>query len=342
MKNIVIVSFSIIAAVIGAGFASGQEILCYFSVFGKYGLAGIIVNTSVFVGFIFFVTDTAIKKNLNTYDDFLSVFRSSVMRRSVKVLTLTFSLAVFGTMISALAQIIYTMSGFPLRFSALFSAIISAVVLFKGSDKVFTFNGILGIILVFLIIFCVLYMTWYREFHAFSTLSVKAVGNGLIYSGYNLISLTPVIISLSKRLTSRTDAASVSVVTGALLAIIMLLSFSLLAIYHNRIELGELPMLTLAKRQNGNFALLYTFVLSCAVVTTLLASGGGLVDALCIKNKPLYILLLCALAYFLSGLGFKNLINNAYRLCGIAGFFVCVSTITACIRYSKSSVSKQE
>lgn len=331
MKNVMIVSYSVIAAIIGAGFASGQEILCYFSIFGKYGIIGILAATLLFVLFVFCVTTSCIKNRYETYDDFLNIFRHNSTRFITKAVTLVFSLAVYGTMLSALAESIFSAVGIPPRLGALLCTAASAVLFSKGTEKIFTANGIIGICLVFLITFSALYMIYYREFHVFSPMYSKPLESGLVYSGYNLISLTPVLITLSKKLKTKTDAISVSLIAGILTATIMLMIFALLCIYQNKIPLGQMPMLTLAKRQNNLFAALYTMVLSSAILTTLLSSGGGIVDALSLKGKPLSVALVSALAYFLSGLGFAELINNAYRLCGIAGFFVCVFTIYATV-----------
>ena len=44
MKEIFLITFVIIGALIGAGFASGQEIYSFFFVFGKNGIFGIILT----------------------------------------------------------------------------------------------------------------------------------------------------------------------------------------------------------------------------------------------------------------------------------------------------------
>ena len=44
MKNISKVSFVIIGTMIGAGFASGQEIYAFFSIYGIKGILGIIIS----------------------------------------------------------------------------------------------------------------------------------------------------------------------------------------------------------------------------------------------------------------------------------------------------------
>ena len=327
LVNILIVTYSIVAAIIGAGFASGQEMLLYFVVFNKYGILGIVITTFIFMLFIYAVLSLCVKARLNEYEDFIGIFKSSLTSRIIKIITLAFSFAVYSAMISASGEILFNSFGLPRSIGTLLCTVFSVVLLSVCGDKVFTLNAMLGIILVLLITFSTMYMLFYREFHTFSSETIPAINSGLIYSGYNLVSLSPVLVTLSKRLKSQTDTIAVSISTGVVSFIIMGLTFWLISIYANKINLGELPMLTLAKRQNTAFAGIYTFVLSSAIMTTLISSGGGLCDALKIKSNPLKLSLLSAVAYFVAGFGFSNLINTLYRVCGIVGLFVCILII---------------
>ena len=332
MITILTVTYSLIAAIIGAGFASGQEMLIYFVLFKKYGIWGIVVTVIAFALFVYVVLSTCIRNKESDYDGFLKIFTNATTRRIVKTITLVFSFAVYGAMISAAGEIIYDFFGISRSIGTLICAILSAIGFIIIGDRIFTFNGVLGIVLVLIITFSALYMLCYREYHVFSAQIVSATNSAFIYSGYNLVSLTPVLVTLSKRLKSKTDAIAVSCGVGSLSGIIMLLIFGLLSIYASKINLGELPMLTLARRQNHSFAMLYSFVLTCAILTTMISAGGGLCEALNIKNNPLKTGLLSASAYLLSSFGFSNLIDTAYRLCGIVGLFICIITIIVCIR----------
>lgn len=333
MKNILVVSYSIIAALIGAGFASGQEILCYFTSFNKYGIIGIITVAIFFTFFIYTVLKICIKYNPDTYDNFLCIFKSKKTKNLIKFITLLFAFAVYSAMISAFSEIIYDIFSLPRPVGALLCTVISAAIFSFGTDRIFMFNGFLGLVLVFAIVLSCLYMLCYREFHVFSNQYSKPLESGLIYSGYNLVSITPVIITLSKKLKSKNDIIAVSVSTGIITCIIMTLVFGLISIYQGKIELGPLPMLTIAKRQNHGFAVAYGLILSVAIITTLFSSGGAIVDALNLKGKVINVFFISFSAFALSGIGFANLIGTAYKICGIIGFFVCLAIVISSEKY---------
>lgn len=70
--NTLKVVFVIIGTLIGAGFASGQEIYTFFFSFGKKGLYGILLSSSI-IGIIIYKTLKIIyKNNINNYKEFLN------------------------------------------------------------------------------------------------------------------------------------------------------------------------------------------------------------------------------------------------------------------------------
>lgn len=335
MLNVFLISYSVMAAIIGAGFASGQEILLYFACFGRYGIIGIGVTVIFFGIFAYAVLYACHKNKITDYDSFLKLFKFQASRKTVKAITLLFAFAVYGAMLSASGEMLYDLFGISKASGALFCTICAILLFTFANEKVFTLNGVLGTGLVIVITFCVLYMLFYREYHAFSPIYIKSANSGLVYSGYNLISLTPVLVSLSKKLRHKTDCTAVTMSISVMSAIIMTLIFVLISIYANKISLGELPMLTLAKRQSPGFALLYSSVLTVAIFTTLISSGGALCSALKIQKQPSKIALLSSSAYLFSGLGFSTLVNTAYRICGVAGFIACIAIICVCFSSKK-------
>lgn len=70
--NILKVVFVIIGTLIGAGFASGQEVYTFFFSFGIKGLYGIFLSSSI-IGIIIYKTFKIIyQNNINSYKEFLN------------------------------------------------------------------------------------------------------------------------------------------------------------------------------------------------------------------------------------------------------------------------------
>lgn len=331
LKQIIIASYSFIAAVIGAGFASGQEIMCYFVRFGKLGFPGIVIFAAVFAVFSFSVMCACKKLGILTFDGFLDIFPHSALRNTIKYSIGIFAFAVYAVMISAAGGIGAMITPLSQPLCALICAIFCALLLCRGADGVFNINGILGVILTVGIIACCMYILRYREHHAFSQ-AVSALSDSYIYSGYNLISLTPVMAVLGSRLGSGRAAAAVSGSSAAALFVMTALMYGILSIYAHKVDLGEFPMLTLAYRQNSALGAFYYVMLAGAILTTLLSSGGSIAESFGFDKKPLPVFAVTSIAYLLSGAGFGRLVNTAYRFCGIAGGFLLTIITIFCIR----------
>ena len=77
MKDICKVSFVIIGTIIGAGFASGQEISAFFNIYGVKGILGIIISNILTGIIIFKVFKIVQKKQIHNYNEFLEVISSN-------------------------------------------------------------------------------------------------------------------------------------------------------------------------------------------------------------------------------------------------------------------------
>lgn len=335
LKNIMLVSYSFIAALIGAGFASGQEILCYFAIFGKNGVWGICTAAALFMFFIYSVLSTCATLELYSFDTFLNIIGNKHIRKTIRVISITFLFAVFAAMLSAFGEI-FTVFGIAPRIGALITSAVCALILSSGSRPVFDVNGALGLILTAAIITCCAYMLRYREYHAFAEIRPVVVNAG-IYSGYNLLSAVPLLSVMSRRIESRADAAAAAIISSLAAGLMLLMIFLIIATYAGKIPLGELPMLTLAARQNPTFAMIYRIILLLASSTTLIASGGSILEAVPARKSFFTAAALCMLGYFLSGWGFSGLVNKAYRMSGAVGIIICGYLCFICLKKQRFS-----
>ena len=74
MKNILKSVFVIVGAVVGAGFASGQEIYLFFYQYGINGMIGILVS-SILLGIVICKVFSICKnKEIKNYREFLNLF----------------------------------------------------------------------------------------------------------------------------------------------------------------------------------------------------------------------------------------------------------------------------
>lgn len=89
MKNILKVAFVIIGTLIGAGFASGQEIYLFFFSFGIKGLIGVLIS-SIFMGIVIYQTLNILNKySIQTYKDFLNILIINKNNNKINIRSIT-------------------------------------------------------------------------------------------------------------------------------------------------------------------------------------------------------------------------------------------------------------
>ena len=341
--NILGVSCGYAAAVIGAGFASGQEIVSFFVKYGKCSIIGICIACVIFSLFSCAVLCTCVDKKIYNYSDFLdSIFKGGHIRRIMEVMTLVFAAASLCVMTACAGEMGKVLLGVPGIAGALAFTAACGAIFFMGSKKLMEINSVLGAVIVFGIILSCLYILRFREHQAFANEASMAVSGG-VYAGYNLLTAGAILSGMSRCLKSRGEAVLSSEVSGFVLFVMITLIWGVLGIYYGKINLGEIPMLTMSLRQNNILGIFYGIMLLFAVLTTGVSNGFGVIDIAVKKiSRTKAVVILLITAFCMSGAGFANLINTAYRICGYVGMVIVFAIIYKFLKNMKKVIKRRK
>lgn len=343
IRNILGVSCGYAAAIIGAGFASGQEIVSFFVRYGRYSIIGVLIACIIFALFSCAVLCTCVERKTYNYADFLDrIFSGKYMKHIIELMTLIFAAASVCVMTACAGEMGFILLGVHKILGALAFTVICGIIFFLDSKKIMGVNSVLGAVIIFGIILSCLYILRYREHQAFSD-KASMVMSGAAYAGYNLITTGAILSEMSRFLKDRREAVISSMVSGFVLLIMITLIWGVLGIYYGKINLGEIPMLTMAMRQNKVLGGFYSVMLLFAVLTTGVSNGFGIIDMKGDKfgrNKTAAAVLI--MGFCLSGAGFSNLINTVYRLCGYVGMVIVFWTIYKSLKNIKNVVNKRK
>ena len=152
--NIFKLAFLYVGLVIGAGFASGREVLTYFVSYEKFGIVGII-----FAGILFCITGVkslliALEKDINSYGDFLKKgFKN--LAPFLEIVTGLFLMAVYSAMISSFGAVFFESFGIKSVYGALLGSLLCGLVFVFGKDGILVINSILTPFIVVFLIFII-------------------------------------------------------------------------------------------------------------------------------------------------------------------------------------------
>ena len=336
MLNIIKITFVIIGTIIGAGFCTGQEILCFFNKYGIYGLFGLFISIGLIGIIIYKLLNISINKNINTYQNLIIEILPNKLKQNKIIIFIInniiniFLFVSFNIMVAGFSTYLFQ------EFGIL--KIIGSIIIACFSFFIFL-NGINGIVKISMYLIPIIVMLiFFLGTKEISTLNIINSGkeklwliSSLLYASYNSICLIPILISLKKYIRNRKEIFFISILTYILLSLIATVIFLILNSHYSNIKNIEIPMVYIANKL-GKFVG-YGFGLSIlsAIFTTAISSGYGFLINI-YRNKKTYIkvaFIICMTSIVIGELEFSRLIEIMYPMFGMLGliqiFFLLLS-----------------
>ena len=324
--------FSIIGALIGAGFASGQEMYLFFYRFGIYGILGLLL-CSFLIGIVIYKTFLIIyNKNISNYQDFLNeIFYREKKQPKNKYLNLSyisniivnvFLLITFYIMISGFGA--YFEKEFKIHrlIGAIFLAIICFVILLKDIEGVKIVNSIVVPILIG-IIFIISFMNIKTiDFSRISlTHNYNWIIQSIVYCSYNMILVIPVLVGMKKYVKNKKQIKIISIVSGCIVFLLAISIFLWLTNVNVNFDSLEMPAVYVIDTKFHNFSWIYGIVILLSIFSTAISIGISFLKNIA-KNKksyPQFVAIMCISGVLISNIGFSNLVKMLFPVFGYLG-----------------------
>ena len=335
MKEIFAIMLVIIGALIGAGFASGQEIYSFFYSYGIIGLIGIIVTCSL-ISFIIYKTLKIIcDNNIENYDEFLSIFiKNSKITKLINIILNILLLVTFYIMIAGFGAYFNQELGINSIIGSAILAVLSAVVFFTSVKGVLKVSEIIVPLLLFFII-----LIGGRNL---LTIHVGAdilhVKNGwlissIVYCSYNIILLIPTLISIKSQIVKQNNIRYIAILCGILMTTISILIYMLLMKCNVDVQTLEMPIVYVIRHFFPEYKIIYAFIILASIFTTAISLGIGFLQNVCKNGRgyPQFVIFMCITSLIISKIGFSKLVNFLYPFFGYLG----IMQIFAILSYKK-------
>lgn len=333
MKNILKVTFVIIGTLIGAGFASGQEMYIFFYSYGLNGLFGLVIS-SVLMGIIIYKVLKMIEKNnITNYKEFLDTIVNKSFKRKYfnlknifEIIINIFILITFFIMIAGFGAYFEQSFGINHFLGSMILAVLSFIVFLSSVKGLVKVNEILIPILIGLI--CIVGIL------NFSNLNFKDFSNNLIqnnssnwfinailYCSYNSILLIPCIIALNEYIKNKKENILITLLTFLIALVLSITLFSILGNVDTDISKVEMPVVYVVEKMFKSLKIVYGFVIISSIFTTSISLGNSFLNNVCKnkKNFPHVAAVMCITAVGISNFGFANLVNLLYPIFGYLG-----------------------
>jgi len=328
------VAAAYIGTIVGAGFATGQEILQFFLNFGVSGIAGIIMTTIMFIVFGYIIMDLG--KRLNAHSH-LEIIKYSGGRFLGLIIDLIITFFLFGAltaMIAGTGALFEEQFNIPSILGNIFMCVITALTVMRGT------NGVINSI-SFVVPFLLITVAGTSIYAIISTpyllQSGQAVGqsglmnnwllSAILYVSYNTIISIAVLGPLGVKAKNHRTIRNGAILGGLGLGLGSMMIFLALSSDISDIRNLEIPMIYIAGRISPLVQIIYAVVLIAEVYTTAVGALFGFTSRLTnIEKEPhqaRYIIIISTIvALIASQFGFSNLVKYLYPLVGYGGILL--------------------
>ncbi len=296
----------LIGTFIGAGFASGQEVLQYFGVFGKFAIFGVAISCFLMGIFIYSVADNIMCMGEKEY------LNSLCSHKWMKIMLNCYMLLMFSTMITAFGESVEQVWNIPKIYGVVLIDVLTCLILYFGAQGLIRFNSLVtpliigGIVFSFFVCNC----TEVFEYNNF-------ISSAVVYTSYNVISMPFVITGLNNMLKTKKDNIICSGIFGL---VVFGLSLCMLNILKNADASVSIPLLSAV---DGKYALVVVAILALSMITTAVSNGYGFEENIFL-NKKITILFLGVFGIVFSAFDFSFIVGSLYRFFGIMGIYILI------------------
>ena len=333
LRNTLRVAGIYAASIIGAGFASGQEIMQFFSAYKTGGFWGILLAGILFSAVGCIVLDKVYSERIRNYEEFIFPVFGWRLGWIIETAATVFVFCMYSIMTAGSGQILAQLTGIKFKSAVLIMGIICTFLIMTNIKGISVFSSVLTPVLTAGIILTGLYIIIMKESPVFSiTVYISRITknwffSSLLYVSYNSILSVMMLCSMLPYLKTRRTAFAAGILGGVVLTVAAnVITTDIFLFYHSAAD-REIPLLDILHSISSSAGWLYSVLLWLAMLVSAVTSGFCFSDRagnLFRVDKRIVAMLLCACAVPLSTLGFSRLISLIYPAFGWLGLFMII------------------
>ena len=328
MRNILKVVFVIIGTMIGAGFASGQEVYLFFFSYGIEGMIGLIIS-GLIIGFVIYKTFQILDKyGTGTYKEFLDILiqKDGKIQPIINNIINLFILITFFIMIAGFGAYFEQELGINSLIGSSILAVVTFVVFMTSVKGVVKANELLVPILIgFLVVIGLINL---KDIHLLElgnyiikTNESSFFLSAVLYSSYNSILLIPVLLTLKNYIQDKKQILKIAIISTIVIILLSIVVFLLLVRVDVEISRLEMPAVYVVTNMFSVLKYIYGFIILGSIFTTAISLGTSFLQNTT-KSKKSYTqigAIMCITSVLVSKIGFSNLVSLLYPIFGYLG-----------------------
>jgi uncharacterized membrane protein YkvI len=313
--------------IIGAGFASGQELMQFFAAYGRLGLAGVVLSGLMFALLGHLIMAYGRRMHASSYQELVYHSCGSKLGFCLDALITLLLFSILTIMLAGTGTLCQQTLGYPYLAGLLLLSLAAGCTVLKGMKGLTSVSLLATPLLVLSTMAVSLYSLYYHgmtvDLPNGRWLSLQPAPHwfiaSLLYVSYNLTLGMTVLAPLGSLVPSRQARLWGSIIGGMLLAMLAAVITLVLLIHDPAITSYEIPLLYIAGQQHTGCTIAFLGMFFTAMYTTAAAALYGCstklktVTGLSLKSCIVIVLLVSALC---SQWGFSSLIATLFPCFG--------------------------
>lgn len=347
MKESLKIAGAFVGVIVGAGFASGRELLLMFVDFGVWGLLGAVVSASLFIFLGMALAGMGSRLRASSHKDVVNALCGRYLGAFVDLMITFFMFAVTVVMLAGGGALLEQQFGIPALFGSLAVTVIVVAIVCLDVQKVIGMIGAATPLLILTAVAVALYGVATRGL-SFGELDQLAsqqdagashwLLGALLYVSYNIVAGVPFLSIMGGTAKTEKHAIWGGIFGGALLGVLMLvMSLGLLSRLESVADL-PMPMLSIATEISPVLGLVMAVVIFLMILNTAVGTLYSFSARLLPAGTRTFRIgsaAAGALAFVGSLVGFVSLVGQVYPLFGYLGFLLIGAVVLGWLRVGR-------
>ncbi len=351
MKRSFQIGSAFVGLIVGAGFASGQEVMQYFTSFGIWGTVGGILATLLFIflGYTFAQLGTDLQATSHK-----SVIYHIGGRYIGPILDILITFFLFGVavvMFAGSGSTFEQMFGIDTKIGSIIMVTLTILTLLLNTKRIISIIAIITPYLIAIIFIILIYSIFtmdlsFAEANALAKQQDTAASNwvlgAFLYVSYNLAAGAALLIVMSGGVKDRKVAGMGGILGGIMLGGLIILIHIGMFVKIDVVAGADMPTLALANEVHPAIGILMAIALLGMIYNTAVGMLYSFTVRFIAPDSKIYkpaVIVIGLLGFGASLVGFTTLVGNVYATMGYLGFALIIAAVIAWFRKGKTGTA---
>ncbi|WP_332648711.1 YkvI family membrane protein [Lysinibacillus sp. 54212] len=347
MKKSFGIAGAFVGLIVGAGFASGQEIMQYFTSFGRMGMVGAVVATVIFAFLGMILAQIGSDLQTTSHKEGIYYIGGRYIGAVLDIVITVILFAIAVVMFAGSGSTFQQMYGINPGIGSILMATATIVTLLLKADNIIKIVAaltpyLMGIIFIILIysLFTMDYSIGELDAMAQNQPSAASgwIMGTILYVSYNIASGAAMLIVMGGKERNRKIAGRGGILGGVMVGFLILLINGALFAKMDVVAGVDMPTLELAERIHPVVGFLMSLLLLGMMYSTAVGMFYVFTIRLLSPHRKLFkpaVMLIGLAGFAISLVGFTTLVGKLYSTMGYLGFILILAVLFSWMRNRK-------